>query len=156
MRVTSLIPLAQYDPAGSCGDLELLKRLEDKTLLERAAVAEAMNCLSRMHMFYVVRQDNPVNVPNPAEPSAIPVWHDNFTFPAQHVGGTFQFGKSRGPVVCQITVTPEISAIAARIDGKTPVGEIHRATRLSPRAFGEALSALWALNGVHYLFLRRP
>ncbi|HLO79037.1 MAG TPA: hypothetical protein VK196_21485, partial [Magnetospirillum sp.] len=156
LRVTSLIPLAQYDPSGCCRDPELLKRLEGKNLLELASVAESMNCLSQKHVFYVVRQGNPVGIPSPADPAAIPVWHDGFKFPAAHVGATCQFGKNRGPVVCQITITPEVSAIASRIDGKTPLGAIHRATGLSPRAFGEALSALWSLNGVHYLFLRLP
>lgn len=156
LRVTSFLPLAQYDPAGVCGDPELLKRLEGRSLLERAAVAETMSCVSQKHVFYLVRQGNPVAPPSPADPAAIPVWHDGFSFPAGDIGGTYQFGKSRGPVVSRITITPAISAIASRIDGKTPLGAIHRATKLSPREFGEALAALWGLNGVHNLFLRLP
>jgi SAM-dependent methyltransferase len=156
LQVTSFIPPAQYDPAGVCGDPQLLKRLEGKTLLERAAVAEAMHCLSQMHVFYVVRTDNPVTIPSPTDPAAIPVWHDGFTFPHEKLGGTFQFGKSRGPVVCQITVTREVAAIASRIDGQRSLGAIRQDSGLSPKAFAEAMAVLWRLNGVHFLFLRLP
>lgn len=156
LRVTSFIPLAQYDPAGVCGDPELLKRLDGATMQERAAVAEAMHCLSQKHVFYLVRRDNGVAIPSRTEPSAIPVWHDGFTFPHEKIGGTFQFGKSRGPIVCQITVTPDVAAVASRIDGKTSLGDIQRAARLSDKALREAMAALWSLNGVHFLFLRRP
>ncbi|MGE5516146.1 MAG: class I SAM-dependent methyltransferase [Bacteroidota bacterium] len=156
LRVTSFIPLAQYDPAGACGDPQVLKRLDGKSMLERAAVAEALHCLSQMHVFYLVRQGNGVTIPSPTEDDAVPVWHDGFAFPHQKLGGTFQFGKSRGPVVCQITVTAEISAIASRIDGNTSLGAIRRAAGLSPKAFAEAMAVLWRLNGVHFLFLRRP
>lgn len=156
LRVTSFVPVAQYEPAGVCPDPELLARLEGKSLLERAAVTDALGCVSQKHVFYVVRADNPVQVPSPADPHAVPVWHDHFTFPATQVGATCQFGKNRGPVVCQITITPEVAAVASRIDGRTPLGAIHRASGLSPQAFGAALSVLWQLNGVHYLFLRLP
>lgn len=154
LRVTSFIPLAQYDPAGVCGDPQLLKRLDGKSLLERAAVAEALHCLSQMHVFYLVRANNRAAIPSPTDPAAIPVWHDGFSFPHQKIGGTFQFGKSRGPVVCQITVTPEVAAIASRIDGHTALGAIRQGSGLSPKAFAEAMAVLWRLNGVHFLFLR--
>lgn len=156
LRVTSFIPLAQYDPAGVCADPELLKRLDGADMLERAAVAEAMHCLSQKHVFYLVRRDNRVEVPAPTDPRAVPVWHDGFTFPHDKLGGTFQFGKSRGPIVCQITVTPEVAVVASRIDGQTALGDIQRAAKLSDNSFRTALSALWSLNGVHFLFLRRP
>lgn len=156
LRITSFLPLVQYDPAGVCGDADLLRRLDGKSMLERAAVAESLHCLSQKHVFYVVRADNPVAPPLPTDPAAIPVWHDGFSFPHQQVGGTFQFGKSRGPIICQITVTPEIAAIAARIDGKATLGDIRAAANLSPRAFAQAMDVLWRLNGVHFLFLRLP
>lgn len=156
LRVTSFIPVAQYDPAGVCGDPQVLKRLDGKSMLERAAAAEALHCLSQMHVFYVVRADNPVQVPPPTDMSAIPVWHDNFSFPHQKLGGTFQFGKSRGPVVCQITVTREVAAIASRIDGRRSLGAIRQESGLSPKAFADAMAVLWRLNGVHFLFLRLP
>lgn len=156
LRVTSFIPVAQYDPAGVCGDPQVLKRLDGKTMLERAAAAEALHCLSQMHVFYVVRADNPVEVPAPTDMAAIPIWHDNFNFPHQKLGGTFQFGKSRGPVVCQITVTREVAAIASRIDGQRSLGAIRQESGLSPKAFAEAMAVLWRLNGVHFLFLRLP
>ena len=156
LRVTTFIPLAQYDPAGVCGDPDLLKRLDGKSMLERAAAAEAMHCLSQKHVFYVVHRDNPATPPSPTDKAAIPVWHDGFTFPHEKLGGTFQFGKSRGPIVCQITVTPAVAAGAGRIDGNTSLGDIQRAAKLPDKAFREAVAALWSLNGVHLLFLRRP
>lgn len=122
--------------------------------MERAAFAEAFIGLLSIHIFYAVKAGNAVAPLTPAADAAVPVWHDRFAFPADKLGQTFQFGKDRGPMVMQITVTPDIGAVARLIDGKTPLGEIRRRSGLPRERFDAAFAVLWRLNGLYYLFLR--
>jgi SAM-dependent methyltransferase len=154
LRTTSFVPAAQYEPASFCPDPSLMMRLDGTSPVQRAALAESLSAIAHKHIFTLVRRDNPVVAPTPADPNAIPVWHDGFTFPADDIGGTYQFGKTRGPVITQITVTPAVAAVAKRIDGNTPLHRILHESHLPPPAFGEALRTLWSLHGVHYLFLK--
>ncbi|MGE5547134.1 MAG: class I SAM-dependent methyltransferase [Solirubrobacterales bacterium] len=154
LRIAAFVPAASYDPASYCADKEILAPLATATLVERAAFAERLVSVLPMHVFYAVREANRV-APPVAGDTAIPVWHDGFAFPAHDLGGTYRFGKNRGPVTAQITVTPEVAAIARTIDGATPLATIRERTGLRKSAFDDAWRALWSLNGVHYLFLRQ-
>lgn len=153
LRVATFVAPACYEPSSYCADQQILDRVAGASPIERAAFAEGLVSLLPMHVFHVVRADNPVR-PAALSDVAVPVWHDGFAFPAHDVGGTYQFGKNRGPVATQITVTPEVAAVARLIDGMTPLGEIRRCCGLAPAAFQSALKTLWSLHGLYYLFLR--
>lgn len=156
LRLTTFVPPACYEPTSYCADADILRRLSGASLVARAAMAETLVGTLTMHVFYVAGPANRHTPPTLSD-AAVPVWHDGFAFPAHDVGGTYQFGKNRGPVVTRITVTPEVAAVARLIDGTTPLGEIRTRSGLKPAGFRSALTVLWSLHGLYYLFLRnRP
>ncbi len=152
LSLRAFVPPACYDPASYCADAEVLRRLDTASPLGRAAFAEGLVSILPKHIFYVAGAGNTHTPPAPSD-AAIPVWHDGFAFPADKLGQTFQFGKNRGPVAAQVTVTPEVAAVARLIDGATPLGEIRRRCGLTPAGFQAGFKPLWSLHGLFYLFL---
>ncbi len=127
LRLTTFMPPARYDPASYVFDATLLGRLAEKPPLERAAFAENLAGNIRKHIFYVVRAGNPVALPSPDMPEAVPVYCErgmveiartakaSSTMTAEADGWTF---KKPLP-----TLTP---LIAEMIDERRSLREIHQ------------------------------
>jgi ubiquinone/menaquinone biosynthesis C-methylase UbiE len=58
LRISGLLPPAQYDPALYLRDEELIARARALPDLEQAALAEELSGAMKTHVFYVVRADN--------------------------------------------------------------------------------------------------
>jgi SAM-dependent methyltransferase len=161
LRLTAFIEPARYRPESFVADAALLARLPPDDL-SRAAFAELWAGNMRRHIFYAVRADNRATLPpRHDDPAAIPV-------PVDFDPARVARGLSQGQAITaefdglklRFAPPPLAGAIAAAIDGRRTLAEIHRA--LDPPhdwlEFIAAFDALFAaMNGINRLFVRfRP
>ena len=160
LQVTCWMEPMRYDPAIYLTDAKLRQRLSGLSLVERAALAEAVCGNISTHVVYAVRAlDAPVQ-PDPANPAAVPVMRE---MPgeelAKHIrpDGTlpFLFDGLRVPV----PLPPLAASILRLVDGVRTVGDIEQA--MAGRASTEAFARAWrgsydALSALNRLLLAPP
>ena len=130
LRLVTFVPPARYEPASYLSDAGLLKRLEGKPMLERAAFAENLAGNIKSHVFYVVRRGNAVTPPVPDRPDVVPVYCEP---DMAATARKFQPGSTLTASVDGWTAKMPLPmltpAIAELLDGRRSLGEIHRAIR---------------------------
>jgi len=161
LRITCLMEPLRYDPAVYLPDPKLRARIAGLSAMERAALAEALCGNMSTHVLYCVRAGDPVAVPDPMAPDAVPVARE---MPADELArhirpnGTlpFLFDGLRMPVA----MPPLAAAILRLIDGARTVGEI--AAALAARGTdSEAFAGAWqatygALSSLNRILLAPP
>lgn len=163
LAIAALVEPARYDPAVWVKDPRVLKRLEGLSWLERAAWAEQVTGAMTKHVAYLVRPaDLERTIARPDGPEVVPVLRDlDGAAMAKGLppGGTLEV-ELMGSVI-PLPMPRLAGPILARIDGRTPLGEIHArlaetAPKLDWAAFHSQFTALFtALNGVGKMYLRR-
>lgn len=163
LRMTALLPLADYDPARLVKSPALLKNLQDLDWLQRAAFAELLAGNLKKHVFYAVRADNPVLPAAPDDPAVIPVLLDlTPAEAAKHIpaGGTIT--RPRNGLQFSYAVPRLAKAIVERCDGKTSLSDIHQDIRqlrsdLDWDNFKQQFDALFdTLQAINRMVLRFP
>lgn len=163
LRIVTFIEPAFYDPASYLTDPKLLARLEHRPWIERCAFAELLAGNIRKHIFYVVKEENSVHLPNPANPKAVPILRDLD-------GAAFAKGFKPGAALTATIdgipfrrpLPPLTGAILSHIDGRLTLGEVYgaiagKSSSISPETFGADFTALFsALNGLGKMYLRNP
>lgn len=130
LRITGLIPLADYDPAHLLKSPALLKTLDGIDWLQRAIFAELLAGNLKKHVFYAVRADNPVLPPSLDNPAAVPVLLNILPEEAaKHMpaGGTIT--RSRNGLQFSYAVPRLARAIVQRCDGQKNVSDIYEDIR---------------------------
>lgn len=126
LRITGLLPLADYEPARLLKSSALLERLNGMDSMERAAFGELLAGNIRKHVFYAVRADNPVVLPTPDDPSVVPVLLDMTPEEAAKqipAGGAIT--RTRHGLQFTFAVPRLARAIVQRCDGQRTLSEIH-------------------------------
>jgi SAM-dependent methyltransferase len=130
LRLVAFVPPARYDPAVYLSDAVLLRELTGKNVIERAAFAENLAGNLKCHIFYTVRQDNGVTLPTPDRAEAIPVYGDAEAAAVIRrfsPGGRMRIDADGWST--KLPLPPLTPAIAAQIDGRRSLAEIHRIIR---------------------------
>ncbi|MBT4908374.1 MAG: methyltransferase [Rhodospirillaceae bacterium] len=163
LRLTSFIESYRYDPDWLVRDPRILKRLRDLDPIARASFAELFTGNLKKHIFYAVRDTNPVSLPGTDDPRVIPHLLNQS---AEEAGKTLPPGG-------KITVTseglktdmpvPALSRpIAALCDGKHSLAEIHakiqeKRADLDYDAFKRQFDDLYrVMNAINRMVLRLP
>jgi SAM-dependent methyltransferase len=161
LRLAAFVPPARYDPAAYINDPVLLKRIAACSAIGRATFAERLAGNIKTHAFYVVAAGNAVAPPRADDLQAIPVWFD--ADPALRKAlGSAALSLGIDGITLRFPLPPLAAAVAAQIDGRRPLREIHAAVAakagpLDWAAFSRQFAALYAaLHGTGKLFLRRP
>ncbi|HEX9465994.1 MAG TPA: class I SAM-dependent methyltransferase [Alphaproteobacteria bacterium] len=163
LRLVTFVPPARYEPASYLADAALLRRLREKTPLERAAFAENLAGNIKSHVFYVVRQTNGVAPPTPDHDDAIPVYCEPEVAatargfkPGSHLNASVDGWTAKLPLPA---LTP---AIAQLIDGQRNLSQIYDEIRgrrpdLSKDGFMVQFRQYFAaFHGVGHLMLKLP
>ena len=163
LAIAALIEPSRYDPAVWIKDPRVLKRLDGLSWLERAAWAEQVTGSMTKHIAYLVRpQDVEAAVARPDGPDVVPVLRD--LDGAAIAKGLPPGGALEADLMGAVIPLPLprlAGPILARVDGKTTLGDIHKAVAekagdLSWDAFMVQFGQLFAaLNGVGKMYLRR-
>jgi SAM-dependent methyltransferase len=172
LRITAFIEPAFYDPATYLGDRPdagLVDALGRMPWLQRCAFAELLAGNMRKHVFYAVKQGNPVKPPDPTDPNAVPVLRD---LDGQALADRCQPGAAltanQDGTRLRRPLPSLAAAILRRIDGRRTVGEIYADLASANPAnedagvdratFNRQWVALFdALNGIGKLYLaHRP
>lgn len=160
LRIAAFVPPARYEPASYVSDAALLKRLAPLSPLERAAFAERLAGNIKAHVFYVVDARHAVNPPRADDPQAVPVWFDADPAPLRKALGGPMLTVTAEGTTFRFAMPPLAAAIAAQIDGRRTLQEIHEAVAakagpLDWPAFGRQFAQLYAaLHGAGKLLLR--
>ena len=163
LAIAALVEPYRYDPAVWVKDPRLLKRLEGLSRLDRAAWAEQVTGSMTKHIAYLVRpEDAEAAVARPDGPEVVPVLRDlDGAAVAKGLppGGVLE-AELMGAVI-PLPLPRLAGPILARVDGRTSLGDIHRAVAektgaLAWDAFLAQFAQLFAaLNGVGKMYLRR-
>jgi len=161
LRIVTFIEPAFYDPASYLTDSKLLARLEHRPWIERCAFAELLAGNIRKHVFYVVKEGNPVRLADPGQPHAVPILRD---LDGEAFAKGFKPGAAMTATVDGIPfrrpLPPLTGAILPQIDGRRTVREVHVAlikddSKLSWETFSAEFTRLFsALNGLGKMYLR--
>ncbi len=163
LRLTGFIEPYRYDPDCLTKDPQILKALQGRDPIERAAFAELFAGNLKKHIFYAVRADNPVALPDTAEPTAVPHLISQTPEEAAKLmppGGTITV--SSDGLKTDMPVPPLSLAIIALCDGTRSLADIHAAIHekrsdLDYDAFMRQFDALYAaMNGINRMVLRLP
>ncbi|MBO6784297.1 MAG: methyltransferase [Alphaproteobacteria bacterium] len=163
LRLVSFIEPYRYDPAWLTNDPRIGRQLDGLAPAERSAFAELFAGNLKKHIFYAVRDENPVAPPDPEDRSAIPV-PVNLT--AEEMGTILppggQVTVTAEGLRLQMSVPPLARAIGALCDGERSIADIHAAIRdkrpeLDEAAFAKQFAPLYrVLNAINKLVLRVP
>ncbi len=163
LRIVTFIEPAFYDPTSYIADPELLARLEHRPWIERCALAELLAGNIRKHVFYVVKEGDPVALPGPDLPQAVPLLRD---LDGTALAKGFKPGAAMTASVDGVTfrrpLPPLTSAILPRIEGRHTLREIHADIAgsnpsVSWEIFHADFTQLFsALNGLGKMYLRVP
>ena len=165
MRIAAFIEPARYDPRRYMGGGEIAERLDKLTWIERCAFAELLAGNMKTHVFYAVKQTNQAETVARIDSGAVipvPVGLDAAALSrAASAGGRLTIDYDG--IKFTFALPRLAAAMLPRIDGERTLAEIHAdiaggaATKPDwaefAREFGELFAAL---NGLNFLFLRRP
>jgi SAM-dependent methyltransferase len=163
LRLTSFIEPYRYDPDWLVRDPRILKRLRNMDPIARASFAELFTGNLKKHIFYAVRDANPVSLPGADDPRVIPHLLNQS---AEEAGKALPPGG-------KITVTseglktdmpvPALSRpIAALCNGKHSLAEIHakiqeKRADLDYDAFKRQFDELYrVMNAINRMVLQLP
>ncbi len=163
LRLTSFIEPFRYDPDWLVRDPRILKRLRDLDLITRASFAELFTENLMKHIFYAVRDTNPITLPDTDDPRAVPHLLNQS---AEDVASTL---PPRGKITMTADglktdmAVPALSRpIAALCDGNRSLAEIHAAIQekrsdLDYGAFKRQFDELYrVMNAINRMVLRLP
>jgi SAM-dependent methyltransferase len=161
LRPMTFIEPAFYDPASYLTDPSLLQPVEGLTWAERCAFAELLAGNMRKHILYVVKGQNPVSLPDPGNPQAVPILRE---LDGEEFARDFRPGSaitaSNDRIAIRRPLPSLAGAILRRIDNQKTLEELHldiaHANRdLELHAFAKSFASLFlALNGVGKMYLR--
>ena len=127
MRIACLVEPLRYDPDPLLPDPKLRARTAGMSMIERAALAEALAGNMGIHIAYLTRAEDPVAVPDWDNPDAVPVLRsgDGAGWAKGIRGGALPVTFDGLRVL--LPVPPLAGAILSRVDGRRSLAEIARA-----------------------------
>jgi len=163
LRPTAFIEPAFYDPASYLSDPTLLTPLESASWIERCAFAELLAGNMRKHIFYAVKKQNPMTVPDARDLQMVPILRDmdGTAFARNFKPGSAITVTNDGATI-RLLLPPLTGALLPRIDNQRNLGEMHAdLSRTQPdldqRSFLKSFAALFgAFNGVGKMYGRFP
>ncbi len=159
LAVASFIEPSRYDPATYLSDPALLAKLAGLSALERAAFAELLAGNMKTHVCYVApRARAGACVARADQPGAVPYGRD-VDFPSLALGlANAAPSANFDGLTVKLKLPHGAAEILARIDGKTPLGAIHKAAMPGQdwSAFlGQFAPVYAAFNGINRMLIRR-
>lgn len=158
LAIVSFIEPARYEPATYLTDAALIAKLSPLSALQRAAFAELLAGNLKTHVCYVaarVRADR--CLARPEDPAAIPYGRDvDFPALARGLANAAPSAVFDGLTI-KLKLPPSAAAILAQIDGKTPLGSIHRAAMPGqdwPAFLDQFHRVYAAFNGINRMLIR--
>jgi SAM-dependent methyltransferase len=165
LAVAAFIEPARYQPASYLSDPALLDRVATLDRLEQAAFAERLAGNMKTHVAYLVPKGRVESaVARPDGPDAVPEFRelDGATVARGLVPGK-PLVANEGGITFRFPLPRLAAAIAARIDGRHTLGDIHAALHaevdrdLDWPAFKARFDEFYAaFNGLNHLLIRRP
>lgn len=163
LRPMAFIEPAFYDPASYLTDPQLLKPLEGLSWMERCAFAELLAGNMRKHIFYAVRANNPVSLPDPRNIHVVPILRDmdGAAFAKDFKPGATITVTNDGATI-RLPLPRLAGAILRRVDNQRTLADLFADLSqtnpdLDKRTFLESFAALFAaLNGVGKMYCRLP
>ncbi|SHI96114.1 Methyltransferase domain-containing protein [Roseomonas rosea] len=160
LRITCLVEPVRYDPDLLLPDPRLRARTAGMSMIERAALAEALAGNMGIHIAYLARAEDPPATPDWNDLAAIPILRGQD-------GAGWAKGIRNGalPITydglrINLPMPPLAAAILARIDGKASLAEIARAVEAggaNPTAVARDMAALRAaMEPTNRLLLSAP
>lgn len=163
LRLTSFIEPYRYDPDWLVRDPHILKRLRDLDPIARASFAELLTGNLKKHIFYTVRDTNPVSLPGTDDPRAIPhLLNQSAEEAAKTLPPRGMITVSAEGLKTDMPVPALSRPIAALCDGNHSLAEIHAAIQakrsdLDYDAFKRQFDELYrVMNAINRMVLRLP
>lgn len=154
LRITTFAESALYEPAFWCKDEFIARRLNHLSHIRKAAFAERFLSFIKMHIVFVVRQENPVAQPVP-NLAAVPIWATKID--DKYPDLPFSGGYSLQSTPMNVQFTAVESQVVRLIDGEKSIGQIMEISGLPRSEFDRAFLKVWSnLHGIGVLFLRLP
>lgn len=158
LAIASFIEPARYDPATYLDDPGLLAKLAGLSAPDRAAFAELLAGNMKTHVCYAAPRARADDcVARADRPEAIPYGRD-VDFPALAPGLAKSAPSANfDGLTVKLKLPPEAPAILARIDGRTPLGAIHRAVAPGQdwSGFLDRFKQIFAaFNGINRMLIR--
>ena len=163
LRLVTFIEPYRYDPDWLVHDPRVLKQLRDLDPLARAAFAELFAGNLKKHIFYAVREANPVAPPDTNDPATIPhLLNQTAEEAATALPPGGRITVSTEGLETDMPVPPLSRAIAGLCDGTRSLAEIHaeiqaKRSELDYDAFKRQFDELYrVMNAINRMVLRRP
>ena len=163
LRLTGFIEPYRYDPDWLVSDPRILKHLHEQDQITRASFAESFAGNLKKHIFYAVRDDNPVALPSTADPQVTPHLPN---LNAEDIAKALPTGGKITVTTDGLKTTmavPTLSRpIVALCDGNRSLAEIHAAIRekrsdLDYDAFKRQFDEFYrVMNAINRMVLRLP
>lgn len=162
MRVTGFLEPVLYEPMTWLRDADLRRRVGRLRPFERAAFCEMLLGNQRKHIFYLVRVDNAMTLPEPGD-DAIPVLRGlDAAVEARRLRPGAKYSGSAHGLKVHMSVPPLGPQIMAQIDGRRTIGQIYEAltqtdARLTrsefKRQFTQLFAEFLAINRMHLAYV---
>ncbi len=163
LRLTGFIEPFRYDPDWLVREPRILKRLRDLDPIARASFAELFTGNLKKHIFYAVRDANPVSLPGTDDPRAIPhLLNQSAAEAARTLPPRGHITVTTEGLKTDMAVPPLSRPIAALCDGNHSLAEIHAAIHekrsdLDYDAFKRQFDELYkVMNAINRMVLRLP
>lgn len=163
LRLTGFIEPYRYDPDWLVRDPRILKRLRAQDPIARAIFAELFAGNLKKHIFYAVREDNPVAPPGTEDPNAIPhLLNQSAADAAKALPPGGKITVTTEGLATDMVVPALSRPIAALCDGHRTLAEIHAAIRekrsdLDYDAFKRQFDELYrVMHAINRMVLRLP
>jgi len=163
LRLTTFIEPYRYDPDWLVRDPRILKRFRDLDPIARASFAELLTGNLKKHIFYAVREANPVSLPDTSDPRAIPhLLNQTAEDAAKTLPPRGMITVSAEGLKTDMPVPALSRSIAALCDGNRSLAEIHGAIHekrsdLDYDAFKRQFDELYkVMNAINRMVLQFP
>lgn len=163
LRIAAFAPPARYAPESYVSDAAVLKRVKGMDAIARAAFAENIAGNIKSHIVYAVRRDNDVAPPRADDATMIPVLTQvDIMALAKGLKPGGVLNADLDGTALRLPLPRLAPAIAAQIDGRRSLGEIHAVLAANGAAgdwadFQAQFAQLFAaLNSIGKLMLRAP
>ena len=163
LRLTGFIEPYRYDPDWLVRDPRILKCLREQDPITRAGFAELFTGNLKKHIFYAVRDDNPVSLPGTDDPRVMPhLLNQNAEETAKALPPGGKITVSADGLKTVMPVPALSQPIVALCDGNRSLIDIHAAIRekrsdLDYDAFKRQFDEFYrVMNAINRMVLRLP
>ena len=163
LRLTGFIEPYRYDPDWLVREPRILKQLRDLDPIARASFAELFTGNLKKHIFYAVRDANPVSLPGTDDPRAVPhLLNQSAEDAAKALPPGGKITVTTEGLATDMAVPALSRSIAALCDGRRSLADIHGAIHekrsdLDYDAFRRQFDELYrVMNAINRMVLQLP